>query len=335
MSELFAENYFYELVLDSKKKLRKRKSVIHTLKGIPKFVFICGKQIRDENTGKIHEEERLIKEKNKRYLIKKDLIEYKVPIDGFTQDRNVVLPVLSEELYNGKSEAILDLLTFEKILCKLSDEVLLIIESDGTKCELGAFAADDDLAKKLCIINDIEYENTNSFISQGPIRKVKEITGPIIHVNYSDFDRFLSNLSIKQYLDKIKAKKVEYIPNINGNALDVKNLIYELLAIFELFEPLTESEIVYLYKEYKDIHHYSIDKDYKSKFTTIESVLRFMHEIELLDNQDDLYFLNAKYKFLCVNTLFSFDEKSFNELRDDYKNLLKLSLPNRLAVLPC
>ena len=335
MSGLLDEGYFSTLIEDAKKKLRTRERKIHTLEGIPKFVFICGKQIIDEATGKPHEEEKMIEEKNRRYFLRKALSEYKRSVTGFSEDRNIVLPVLSEELYKEKSVVMTDLLTFENILCSLSDEVLLILESDGTKCELGAFASDQDLVKKLCVINNNDYEFKNSFISQGPIRKIKEISDQIIFVDYNDFDNFMANLVLQQYLKDIKEKNVVYKPNSSDEDLDVKNLIYELMAIFELFEPLTEREIVYLYKEFKGIRFYQMEKVYRSRFSTIESVLRFMEDIQLLDIKDNLYFISRKYKFLCVNTLFSFDEKSFNNLRDDFINLLKISLPDRLEVLAC
>lgn len=335
MSLLQSDDYFNKLIDDMKSKLRVRDSAIHTLEGIPKFVFICGKQIINDTTGKIIDEDILLKDENKRYAIMNDLIEYKTPVVGFSGDRNVVLPIISELLYDPVSHALTDMLTFEGILCNLSDDIILIVESDGTKCELGAFASDPNLAKKLCIINDCNYEDKPSFIARGPIRKVNEISQKIIYVDFSSLKAFKENRALMNCLDNIKKKKVVYKSNNDEEDIDVKNLIYELMAILEVFEPLTENEIVWLYKDIKNIQRYNILNNYRKRFPNIESVLKFMERINLLKYKNGYYYFSKDYNFLCVNTLFNIKETDFKVIRDDYRELLKLKHPDRLGVIMC
>jgi hypothetical protein len=60
-------------------------------------------------------------------------------------------------------------LEMEHIVAELSDLVIIIVESGGTIAELGAFAGNPDLRKKLLPICDIAYKNDDSFINTGPL----------------------------------------------------------------------------------------------------------------------------------------------------------------------
>lgn len=46
----------------------------------------------------------------------------------------------------------IDILTFEKLLAIISDEIIIITESAGTYCELGAFVLNDDFMKKQLLL---------------------------------------------------------------------------------------------------------------------------------------------------------------------------------------
>lgn len=52
--------------------------------------------------------------------------------------------------------------------------LIIIVESVGTFCELGAFSFSKDLVDKLYIINDEQHREDKSFINRGPIRKIND-----------------------------------------------------------------------------------------------------------------------------------------------------------------
>lgn len=80
-----------------------------------------------------------------------------------------------------------DLLELEIYLADLSDLTILFVESPGSIAELGAFSASNVLRPKtLAVINSV-YGSGRSFISDGPIRKMREENPQLVH-SY-DWDR--------------------------------------------------------------------------------------------------------------------------------------------------
>ncbi len=67
-----------------------------------------------------------------------------------------------------------NLLDAEALLSEFADHVLIVLESAGSLCELGAFAYSGDLRKKLIVINDLAFKDVPSFISKGPIQAIAE-----------------------------------------------------------------------------------------------------------------------------------------------------------------
>jgi len=70
-----------------------------------------------------------------------------------------------------------NLLDRENDISKFADKILIILESNGAFCELGAFSYPKDLRSKLIIINDERYKKSSSFIRLGPLEAIKEVGG--------------------------------------------------------------------------------------------------------------------------------------------------------------
>lgn len=322
MRDLLADDYMKTLMSELKNKKRKRKTEMHTLREIPKFVFVCGEIILDDN-GNLKDEKLLRENNNKRYLL----------IEELQKNKSFIFPIISEKLYKKDAKILLDLLSFEEILCKLSDDIILILESDGTKCELGAFAMKNELVSKMCVLNDHKYLDKSSFISDGPIRKIREINDRTIFLNFEDMEQFLGNAVLQRYLEEIRGKAVTYRPNDNSNKIDVKYLIYELMGVLELFEPLTKYEIVSIYKELKDFSTYDMVEEYQKRFRNIEAVLEFMLDVNLINYEKDFFQVSPEYNYKCYKTLFNLKNDKYQELRDDYLELLKLKYKERWEVV--
>lgn len=69
-----------------------------------------------------------------------------------------------------------NLLDIENDLSAFSDFVIVVLESESSFCELGAFATHKELREKLIVINDINHKESPSFINLGPVEAVKEIS---------------------------------------------------------------------------------------------------------------------------------------------------------------
>ena len=74
---------------------------------------------------------------------------------------------------NSKTKNSLD---FEHVLSDISEKIIIILESPGAICELGAFS-NEALRKKLIVINDKNFQNEPSFINTGPLAAIKECSG--------------------------------------------------------------------------------------------------------------------------------------------------------------
>ena len=66
-----------------------------------------------------------------------------------------------------------NLLDVEDKLSLFSDNILIVLESESTFAELGAFA-NKTLRKKLVVINDSKFQHSRSFINMGPLKAMKE-----------------------------------------------------------------------------------------------------------------------------------------------------------------
>lgn len=81
-----------------------------------------------------------------------------------------------------------NLLDIENDLSNFADFVIVVLESESTFCELGAFAIHKELRKKLIVVNDYKYRKSESFINLGPVKAISEITDGK-HILYYKMDK--------------------------------------------------------------------------------------------------------------------------------------------------
>lgn len=123
---------------------------------VVKFVFLCG---GNRESGKISfRREEIIK------FVERNLPNIKVFI---AED---VFKILAAEGHTG------NFLDIEDEISKFADEIIIVLESNGAFCELGAFSV-KDLRSKLIVINDEEHKAAPSFINRGPLKAIKEKAG--------------------------------------------------------------------------------------------------------------------------------------------------------------
>lgn len=89
-----------------------------------------------------------------------------------------------------------DLLSFESDLAQIATLIVVFPESYGSAAELGAFAAKDEIAKRLLVVIDDKRYNENSFIKLGPVLTLQ------VHVGRSSvyvIDR--ADLNVRSFTD--------------------------------------------------------------------------------------------------------------------------------------
>lgn len=155
-------------------------------------------------------------------------------------------PVL---LKSGKD----DLLTIEHKLADYSDCVVIINESAGTLAELGAFASNEKVVKKLLVVNPQEHAGSESFVNLGPIAKAnkKSLFGEVIHYDPAlvsiYFDAVLARIE-KHALKKYRSS-VDFSAPDTWRTSEGKLRLLFLQDILNLFSPITRNELLSVMKK--------------------------------------------------------------------------------------
>jgi len=140
-----------------------------------------------------------------------------------------------------------DLLTIEGYLADYADSILIILESDGAKAELGAFAHRNDLSRKTLVINDERFRSSPSFIREGPIRKLDEESklGETIYTDFASISRVhdlvAERLKMVQPKQRAPVRFSDYESLRKVRLKDRTLLIADLVG---LLSPIAYSELV-------------------------------------------------------------------------------------------
>jgi len=164
------------------------------------------------------------------------------------------------DVFQGDSKT--DWLSIEEELAKYSDCIIIILETESTFAELGAFMMKDSLSKIVLVVNDMKYSNSESFIKLGPLRKLETNSKfkPVVNAKYKNFGRCFSE--IKNRLKTIKRENNRTIEIRNFNEFDSlspKTKLLFLLDIISLFSPISYKELINILKFlFGENHSYDI-----------------------------------------------------------------------------
>lgn len=146
----------------------------------------------------------------------------------------------SEELFSFLNS--LDLLTFEEILLEISTAVVIIVESWGSACELGAFSYVDANLDKLIVINDEKHKGKKSFINEGPLKKISQHNKEKKRVFFEKFKNV--NDKSKLIISPELASEINDLPSkrsfrteafqIENNILHIRDISYLLWLIMDI-----------------------------------------------------------------------------------------------------
>ena len=314
--DILEDKVICQLIQSLKVRLRKKtiSSREQPFLSAPRLIFVCGKEWVDNE------------ETIRNYTIR-TLRKCRIANHYGTQNE-AVLCIIAEKLYvQDLSE---DIFSFEKMLAEISDRIIIVAESPGTFCELGAFVMDEDCRRKTMVINEDNADYENSFITKGPIKKLESLNESSI-IRHNGPERIKNSHEYNFKVQEIAKAPLTIAINDNAGSVELKSLIYELANIVELFQPVEYFEIETLYKRLKDFEGYTIKNTADHKIRSIRQVLSLMEKMDMLLRQDGYYILNKNIS--CYNVMFRISRKEFNDFRIMYLNRLNKCRKSRVNVL--
>ncbi|NPV54137.1 MAG: hypothetical protein HPY71_11525 [Firmicutes bacterium] len=248
---------------------------------IPKFLFLCGRQF-DAGSGADHI--------TNREWVMEHLDHYA------SKNISSIVVLFAEQLWIGLD---IDLLTFEHFMAGISDMVLLFVESWGTAAELGAFASIDSLVEKMLVYNDKKYRESNSFINNGPIKKIRD-SNP--HgVVFGNLDSIFESGELHDALTHLDSIRKTVKPN-TSNRVEFVPFCLELLDLIGLLGPVLRKDLIEIYKSVKGFGNFDLVLPSSTSSISAAFALDFLQISSLAWESSGYLRLNTKAvrKNLCL-----------------------------------
>lgn len=222
--------------------------------------------------------------------------------------------IFDELLYSSKTK---DLLSLEGLLADSVDAVVIIPESPGSFAELGAFANDEKLRKKLICVVDKKYQKDKSFINQGPLKLVKkENSFGLV---------FIDPKEVPTEIEKIVTalKKMKKVSVKKGDKLSLLQIENFLLPSIYLLEPVTKITLINLVA--------AATEDEKNSFQTTTTALTILIKKKLIQLSNEGYKLTTLglEKFFAFQKTKTRIKRQDEKIEIDYIRLEILNLKNR------
>lgn len=255
---------------------------------IPQLLFVCG---GNKNNKPSHRRRNLIAYTNKNI--------------------NNVYPFLAEQVFTTlkKADPERNVLQIEQSLFSLADYIVIILESAGAFCELGAFSHQIEWRKKIVVINDENLRKEESFINTGPLELIEnENLGSVLWYpmnNRSSSDNIgiifvpFKNILTRKHRSYAKTEEL-----INFKYDEKRNLLF-LRDLITLIGPLTKDEI-------KVIINYIFENDYTDTLHTLIAVLIAL-EMIVFDET-----INS-YKTTSEKLFYIYDSKQIRRVISSFK----------------
>lgn len=206
--------------------------------------------------------------------------------------------IFDELLYSSKTK---DLLSLEGLLADSVDAIVIIPESPGSFAELGAFANDEKLRKKLICVVDKKYYKDKSFINQGPLKLVKKVNSfGVVFIDSKEVPTEVEKLvTALKKMKKGSAKK--------GDKLSLLQIENFLLPSIYLLEPVSKITLINLVAP--------ATEDEKNSFQTTTTALTILIKKKLIQLSNQGYKLTT----LGLEKFFAFQKTKTRIKRQDEK----------------
>lgn len=86
----------------------------------------------------------------------------------------------------GVDKRATNLALFENQLANFVDLIVMFPNSPGSFAELGMFAADKFIGKKLLLVQQPAHKSSTSFIGRGPVALAAQRSSTVVYIDYSD-----------------------------------------------------------------------------------------------------------------------------------------------------
>ena len=206
--------------------------------------------------------------------------------------------IFDELLYSSKTK---DLLSLEGLLADSVDALVIIPESPGSFVELGAFANDEKLRKKLICVVDKKYKKDKSFINQGPLKLVKKANPfGLVFIDPNEVPTEAVKLvSALRKMKKVSAKM--------GDKISLLQLGNFLLPSIYLLEPVSKNTLINLVA--------AAAKDERNSFQTTTTALTILIKKKQIQLTTEGYKLTR----LGLENFFAFQKTKTRIKRQDEK----------------
>jgi hypothetical protein len=137
---------------------------------------------------------------------------------------------------------------FEEIIGDVCDCLVIFPESPGSFAEIGYFAKNKRLTKKILVAHKADLQGEDSFILRGPIQIIDSDShfAPTLQIDYGDHANFLP---IKQRIEKrITGKKRKKFEFVNYSSMTTRQRFFCIFEILRFFQVMTFIQIKYAFK---------------------------------------------------------------------------------------
>jgi len=266
------------------------------------LVFLCGKKPDSKNPGGRDQILDYVKkhEKNFRFFIAEKFFEHYKSLDN------------------------LNLLDIENNLAKYADCIIIVLESEGTFTELGAFSLNKDLVKNIMLINSDKFKNNDdSFVTLGPIAKINKESNfkPTIYTDYKSILKVTSDIHAR--LERIKRERIKHYPIIDYltfKALKPKIKLLFISDLISLFQPITYAEIINVLNGLYGDNKYDIS--FEMSFLQSIDLIKYVNKYYISTmSEKNLFFIYSdiniiKYRSNLLNLYYKYDHERINIFAD-------------------
>ncbi len=142
--------------------------------------------------------------------------------------------VLAEDVIKSwfRADSYDNLLELEEDLASVASIVPIFLESEGAFAEVGSFASNNDLIKKILVFQDIKYKDKESFINLGPLHRIRKICSndDVLCYKWDKISEYFFDIK-SSILEKLNIKeKAFYKKNIG----DISILVIEIINMAQL-----------------------------------------------------------------------------------------------------
>lgn len=147
-----------------------------------------------------------------------------------------------------------NLLDLEEYISAIVDGVILIVESAGSICELGAFVKTPEISAKLIVLISSLHDNISSFIKLGALKYFDEASNGDPEISPFHWDVSPDGVSVQDYvLNDIVIELTESLKRVRPKGKfrpsNIGDRIYLTLSICHILRGAKASEIRDCYRE--------------------------------------------------------------------------------------